>query len=50
MTLSKLGVGTSAEVRELVAQKGKIVQGAVECGVLGILLSTAHGASRVSTL
>jgi len=50
LTLSGLRVGTSAQTRELVAQTGKIVHGAVNRGVLGRLLSAPYGASRVLDL
>src|SRR5471030_422145 len=43
-------IGTSAEAGELVAQTGKIVHGPIEFGVLGSVLSTAQGASRIAHL
>ena len=40
----------AAEPVELVAQTGQIVHGPIERGVLGSVLSGAHGASRVADL
>jgi hypothetical protein len=50
LSLSRLSVGRPAEAGQLVAQPGQIVHGPVDRGVLGSVLRTAYGASRVPDL